>query len=383
MKLKYAGHMANDLYWFIFPLILPTLISRFDLSFGQGGVLLTFYLLITAIGSFVIGKLSDKFPRREIMGFGFIAAALGLASTGFAPNFAIFLPLVGITGLAMSSFHPTMYSLLSEGEEHSRARTMSLYETSGTLGVLIMFLVNGLLIEQIGYRGVLIVTAVPGLIMGVIFLRANSLKETRDFSVDNKMTDSAKGKERWILVVFLISVILRVFSVTAILNFLPTILVNFAGLSVGMASFSTAFFFAGGIIGSLLAGYLTRKLNSFTILLGGTVLMVFCLPFFGLNLPGEFLIMAAFILGLLGSGCLINQNLIMSRLGGRFGRGEIFGILMGTMTVTTSISPALYGASFDRIGIGPTQWIFTIPMVLSGVILLILGPRREGQAPRR
>jgi len=375
--------MSNDLYWFIFPLILPTLLSRFDLTFGQGGSILTFYLLITAIGSFVIGKLSDRFPRREIMGFGFIAAALGLAATGFAPNLAFFLPLVGITGLAMSSFHPVMYSVISEGDEHSRARTLSLYETFGTLGILLMFLINGFLIERIGYRGVLIVTAVPGFIMGLIFLRANSLKETRNFNDKKKSAATGKKGERWVLIVFLISVILRVISVTAVLNFLPTIFVNFAGFSVGMASYSTAFFFAGGIAGSLFAGYLTRKFNSFTIVLGGTFLMVFCLPLFGFNLSRGVLIGAVFVLGFLGSGCLINQNLIMTRLGSRFGRGEIFGILMGVMTVTSSVAPAIYGASIDRMGISTTQWLFTIPMVLSGIILLILGPRNEGLSPRR
>ncbi len=364
--------MANDLYWFIIPLILPALITRFGLSFGGGGGILTFYLGITAAGSFIIGKLSDKMDRRKIIGIGFMLASCGLTASGYAPTLPLFLLLLAITSIGTSSFHPVMYAIIMEGGEKGRARTLSIYETCGTIAVLVMFLVNGFLIERIGVRGVLAVTAVPGFIMGLFFLISRSEKsiQTERLKSDVPAVKQRGGRTRIIL--FLLSVILRVSAITAILNFLPVIFVTFAGFSVEFSSYSTAFFFAGGVIGSLSAGKLTEIWSSYKILLGATVLLIPTLLSFGMNIPGELLLPVVFIMGLLGSGSIINQNLILARLGKEYGRGEIFGILMGTMTVASAVSPSIYGISIDNFGLQRTQFFLTIPLLLSAIVLFYM-----------
>ncbi len=372
MKMKYMGHMANDLYWFILPLILPSLLTRFNLSFGQGGGILTYYLVITALGSFLIGKLSDRMARKEILGYGFLLASLGLAATGFTHTLPLFLIIVGLTALGMSSFHPVMYALIVENAHEKKARVMSTYEIFGTLGVLIMFLVNGFLIEKIGIRGVLIVTAIPGFIMGVLYLRSKSLASESRVSKVVKVGEAGQDSSAVILLLFLLSVILRVFTITAVLNFLPAIFVKFAGFSVGAASYSTALFFAGGVIGSMAAGRLSERFNSFRILFVATLLLVPSIFAFALDLPGVFLLPVVFVLGLIGSGCIINQNLLLTRLGKNFGKGELFGILMGVMTITSAISPAIYGLSVDSLGIEKTQFFFVLPLLFSAGIIAVL-----------
>jgi MFS family permease len=94
MKSKLLGHSANDLFWFIIPLILPTLLIRYDLNFTQAGGILTTYLVVLAICSFAIGKLSDLFSRRTILSYGFFLASLGLSASAFAPSLAVFLILI-------------------------------------------------------------------------------------------------------------------------------------------------------------------------------------------------------------------------------------------------------------------------------------------------
>ena len=65
MKSKLFGHGANDLYWFILPLVLPALLSRYNLGYTGAGGILTIYLLFTAAGSFVMGRLSDRMSRKK------------------------------------------------------------------------------------------------------------------------------------------------------------------------------------------------------------------------------------------------------------------------------------------------------------------------------
>jgi MFS family permease len=371
MKSKLLGHSANDLFWFILPLVLPALLSRYELSYAGAGGILTVYLLFTAVGSFVMGKISDYISRKQILSSGFLLAAAGLISAGFAPSLPVFLLLISITAIGMSTFHPVMYAVLDETYPERKSRVMALYECFGTAAILLMFLVNGFLIGRIGVRGVLILTAVPALIMSFVYRFTDSIPDAAPVS---KLSSAGKFDRSMVVrfILFLLSVILRVFSVTALLNFLPTIFANFFGLEPGRAAYATAFYFAGGLSGSLIVGRLSERFNSFRIILVGTVFIGFTMIILAGSLPVWFYIIIVTLFGGFSSGCIINQNLLIARLGGRLGRGEVFGILMGTMTVTSALSPAFFGLVIDSLGYRQALGLFTIPLLLSIVILTYL-----------
>lgn len=379
---KLLGHGANDLFWFILPLVLPALLNQYDLSYSQAGGIITIYLAVTAVFSFVLGKLSDKLSRKTILSYGFLLAAAGLIASGFAPTLPLFLVIISITAVGVGSFHPTMYALLDESYPDNKGRVMGLYEVAGTSAILTMFLINGFLINRIGLRGVLMVTALPALAMGLVYRFSRVIPEGtghRKDAADQEVSVHPRGKR--IFTLFLISVILRVLSVTAVLNFLPTIFVNFFGYSADVASYATAFFFAGGIGGSLLAARFSDRLNSFLILLVGTVMLIPSILILSLDLPMGVYPFAVALFGGFGSGCIINQNLLMTRLGAHLGKGEVFGILMGLMTITSSMSPALFGLVIDRAGFTTALRLFALPLLLSILILIYL-LRSEIKSPQ-
>lgn len=372
MKSKYLGHSANDLFWFILPLVLPSLLIRYELSFTQAGGILTTYLMVTALCSFAVGKLADRFSRKKLLSYGFILAAAGLASSGFAPNLGIFLALISLTAVGVSTFHPVMYAVIDDQYQEGKGKIMGLYESFGTGAILLMFLINGFLLGIIGVKGILILTAAPALIMGFVYLYSDVIPEVSKEEKSQNENEPASKKDIVRFVLFLLSVILRVFAVTAVLNFLPTIFVSFLNYSEASAAYASAIFFGGGLIGSLIAGRLADRLNSFSILLWGTLLIIPSLLFFSLDMPGILYPIIVGFFGAFGSGCIINQNLLMSRMGRHLGSGEIFGILMGVMTITSSLSPALFGLTIDLAGLKPAIIIFTSPLLLSTLILIYL-----------
>ncbi|MBI9108035.1 MAG: MFS transporter [Spirochaetales bacterium] len=372
MKAKLLGHSANDLFWFILPLVLPSLLVRYSLSYAEAGGILTIYLLVLAMFSFMMGKLSDRFSRKKILSLGFFLAALGLIASGFAPGLSVFLVLISITAVGVSTFHPVMYAVIHDTYSENRSRMMGLYECFGTGAIFVMFLVNGYLLESIGVRGVLILTAVPALIMGFVYVFSDSISNDRaDLPSPDPTGVSGRGRVlRFML--FLFSVILRVFSVTAVLNFLPIIFVDFFGLDPGGAAYSTAFFFAGGIAGSLVFGSLSARYNSFGIILAGSVFIGGAMFVLSASLPVWIYLIIIALFGGFASGCVINQNLLMGRLGGSLGKGEVFGILMGVMTVTSAFSPAVFGTVIDTIGYQSALRLFVLPLILSSAILIYL-----------
>ncbi len=385
MRLKLLGHSANDLFWFILPLVLPTLLIRYKLNYTQAGGILTVYLVVTAAGSFVMGKLSDLFSPRKILGFGFLLAALGLASSGFAPSLGLFLLAISITAVGVSTFHPVMYAIIDKVYPDNKGQVMGVYESYGTGAILLMYLVNGFLFQWIGIRGVMLITALPALIMGLAFLSSTDpayakVAKTADTGVSAKAGTGANveadRKERLRtlrrFVLFLLGVILRVISVTAVVNFLPTIFVRYFGFMESSAAYGTAFYFAGGIAGCLVAGKLSKHFNYFAVLTVASALIAISILIFALDLPKLVYPVMVAILGFFGGASVINQNLLMPHLGGKLGKGELFGILMGVMTITSAISPTLFGMVIDQAGFNKAFLVFSLPVALNIVLLTYL-----------
>jgi|GEM_PF-533631 len=374
---RYLGHAANDLFWFILPLVLPLLLLRYKLSYAQAGGILTFYLTITAFASYVMGRVSDGIPRRYIMGFGFFIAAGGLIASGFVTTFPVFMMFLAITALGVSTFHPAMYAHIDETFKEKKSRVLGVYEASGSTAIFVMFIVNGALIDSIGIRGVMIITAMPALIMGTLLLRSRGMDQKAPENADSSSTDLAQQGSRGhvpliLFVLFLLSIVLRFTSVMAVVNFLPTIFKNHFGLSTSRAAAVTGLFFAGGILGSLAATRFSRTQWSYKALIYGASFLAALIFLLSLGLPMSVNYLLVFVLGSFASGLLVNQNLILTTLGSRFGRGEAFGIMMAATTLAQSFGPALFGLSVDRWGFSMTLLLFSMPVLLSAALLMAL-----------
>ncbi len=370
------SHGANDLFWFILPLVLPLLLLRYNLSYTKAGGILSYYLAITAVGSYFMGRLSDWVPRRIIMGVGFYVAAAGLIAAGFTQSVPLFLIFLAITGLGVSTFHPAMYAHIDETFNDNKGKVLGTYEASGTTAILIMYLVNGALLGSIGTQGVMAITAIPALIMGTLLIRARTMDtgsaHPKESPKIKKTVISEQHPPALLFVLFLVSIVLRVASVMAVLNFLPTIFTNHFGLRHDHAVWASGLFFAGGIVGSLTVSRFSRADRSYRVLVFGSLLLAPLIAAMALDVPMVFHYITVIVLGSIGSGLVINQNLILTSLGSRFGKGEAFGILMAVMTLSQSISPALFGLSVDSWGFSTSLLIFSLPVLASAGLLLIL-----------
>jgi len=374
--LRYFSHGANDLFWFILPLVLPLLLVRYNLSYTQAGGILSYYLAITAMGSYIIGRSSDRLPRRLVMGIGFYVAAIGLIAAAFTDSFPFFLFFLSVTGFGVSSFHPVMYAHIDEVFRNGKGKILGAYEASGTTAIFLMFLLNGTLLEFVGIRGVMTITAFPALIMGTLLIRAKTMDagiiQHSGPDVQNNPVQSDQHPPAVLFGLFLLSIVLRVASVMAILNFLPTIFTNHFGLQPDKAAWAAGLFFAGGIAGSFAASRFSQPDRSYRILVLGSFMLAPLIVVLALDLPMIFHYITVIVLGGVGSGLIINQNLILTILGSRFGRGEAFGILMAVMTLSQSISPALFGLSVDNWGFSASLFIFSFPVLISAGLLIIL-----------
>ncbi|MEX2567389.1 MAG: sugar porter family MFS transporter [Cyclobacteriaceae bacterium] len=100
------------------------------------------------IGAVISGKLSDVFGRKRLLFLSAFLFALTGLGTGWAPNFFTFIFFRILSGIAVGSVALVCPMYIAEiSPSFIRGRLISFYQLSITLGVLIAYFTNYLLLE--------------------------------------------------------------------------------------------------------------------------------------------------------------------------------------------------------------------------------------------
>ena len=369
IKYSYLGHCVNDTYWFILPLLLPKILEEFGLSYGKAGGLLTVYLVIVSLFSFILGRVSDTLPKWKILNAGFFLTFFAFILAGLSSSLVFLMLFVSLGAIGVSAFHPIAYAMLDEYSPKGKARIFGHFECWGMIGLFFMFALNGILLSLFPWRTVLLATAFPSLIMGFIGLFRTAppvkTKKTTEEPVSiNPHTSPV------LLLVFFLAVILRVIGVLGVLNFIPTFLMNDLAVEEHIAAFSAGFYFIGGMTGSIIGGKAGDKYGHLRILLLATMICSPVILLLGSIRTLWIIPILLLILGFSSSGISPNQNFIISKLGAGIGRGTTFGALVALLALTNAFSPLIFGASADIVGLSQTIQLFSIPMALSFLIFV-------------
>jgi MFS family permease len=75
-------------------------------------------------------------------------------------------------------------------------------------------------------------------------------------------------------------------------------------------------------------------------------------------------------------------DILIARLGSRMGKGEAFGYMVAVISVAFSLSPLIFGAVADRIGLTASIRLFSLPLLASFILLLILWSMHKASGER-
>jgi FSR family fosmidomycin resistance protein-like MFS transporter len=394
--LSSLGHGVNDLYFFALPLVLPLLLREYALSYRLAGLVLASYLGIVAVASYLFGRSSDRFSPWILIGGGFLLASTGFLGAGLSPARVGVLSSLAAAAVGAGTFHPVIYALIDRLVPERQGRALGFFEFWGGLAVLVMFLAGGLLIAWLGWRGVLAAVGVPGLIMGVLFLRPAAASASRAggpaaaVSADSGAANAApravdvgrrKAGGRGGLVFFLCATALRFLTTTAVVNFMPTYLAMGRQLPPSLAAYVSGLLFAGGAA-VVLWGTIADRGPPLTVLLLASGTLAPLVLVFSLPLPFWAVLPVLFLFGAFNAGCSPAQNLVLSVLGSRYGSGAVFGLLLALIALIGALSPALFGLLADHLGLEAAMRLFALP-ALAGWLLLLVFQRTAWSLPLR
>jgi MFS transporter, FSR family, fosmidomycin resistance protein len=385
--LRNLGHGANDIYWFLLPPVLPLILQEFGLRYAAAGGIVAAYLSMTAIASMITGSLSDRVGRLRMIGFGFILASVMLWAGAAMPSLALVIGCIVIGGVGVSTFHPAAYASIDDAGL-SNGRTYGLFEASGALAVMVMLVLHGIFISSIGWRGVLAVGAAPGALIGLLILlvpgASFGARPAAVISETVAPVEPSRGPRASVALstLFIVGVMLRVLGVNAVSSFLPTYLVRSVHLAPGIASYAMGLWFLGGAIGATTMGRLADRRGPFLTFLVTSGLFVPLLPILGLSLPTAVYPVLLLLFGFAASGCFPSQNMILTALNVDRAKGQVFGLLMGLTTLTSSVSPLLFGVLADGAGLRTAITFTALPVAAGWIVTLVVWARWTRQQAR-
>ena len=382
LKISFLGHTFNDMYWLIIPLVLPLIKNEFKLDYAQSGFLLTSYTLTGAFGSLITGHLGDKNGRRFILSWGFFLGSLALVLCAFSSGYwQIFFALI-ILGVGISAFHPSMIAVISNKFPLKRGTVLGLFQFWGWVGTFGAVVAISLLIKvSPNWRGILLILSIPGFVFAPLFFKILKPLIQEERENNNKITPaSSKDKTAtpvFTFLIFLSANTLFVLSYNAVINFIPTYLVEEKSLSLSAASYSFLVVIAAGFIGTILSGKASDDLSPLNTLLafvgfGGPVIII-------LTFLQNYILLIIFlvIFGISYSGVWAPQQDYLAKNTPKNSRGKIYGLIFFAINIVGAIAPGITGIIADKFSLPVALRAMSIPIFFSLILLFLL--KRKGK----
>lgn len=161
-----AGWAADAMEVLLISFALPAIRQEWGLTTAQAGLLGTAIFLGMLAGAWFWGTISDRIGRK----LGFILTVLidsgfGLLSA-LSPNFTILVLLRALTGFGVGGTLPVDYAIFAEYlPRQKRGRYLVYLEAFWALGALVAAGLAWLIVPRVGWRPLLAISALPGLIV--------------------------------------------------------------------------------------------------------------------------------------------------------------------------------------------------------------------------
>ena len=353
----------------IMSILMEDIKGEFTLTDTQMGLLAGLaFALFYALMSLPIARFADKSNRKNILAAALVIwsgmTALCGAATGFV---SLFLARLGV-GVGEAGGSPPTYSIIADYFKPSeRARAMGVYVTGAVIGTGGGLMGGGLLGELLGWRLTFMALGLPGILLGVILFF--TVREPKRGTFD---TGVERAKEAADMRKTLVSLISNTVYVRLSISFAMLTMVGYAmalwlapimlrsfdvslskvGLYLGLT------YFAGGIPGPIIGGYLTDYLGKRNarwrpwipaiFIIASVAVFWFCLSASSLQaFLGFFALTYALFMIPQGASLSMLQSSVSS---GERALGTSFALLINSL-VGLALGPLLIGLLSDYLAI--------------------------------
>jgi len=373
-----VAHGVNEFYSVALPPILPLLVNDFSISYVEAGGLLTIFYAMYSVFQLPAGILADRIGQRWILAAGMVTLSAGILLAASAQEYRTLVMAEALAGVGGSTYHPSGMSLISDLETgDTEGKAMGIHGLGGIVGTALAPALVGGVTALFDWRVALTVSAMVGIIYGLIFLALfRDVDESNSTAVvesEGRKTSEEEAKnnadtlisprstliahisvplERWVAVLFLANLAIAT-EIGVVRTFVTSYLTEHAGMTTALANGIFFIMLVGAGISSLgagsLADFVDRRMLGFATMgasavgLAATVLI----PLSPLMLFAWF-----FLLGIVMWAPLPTMNAITSQYSEQAFSGSLFGVMLTAGSLGGAGGPILFGAGAEQFGLG-------------------------------
>lgn len=371
------GHFFNDFYCNFLPILLPILIPKLGLSLTLSGALVMVMSLSANVLQPVFGYFMDKYNFNKIMPLIIPFGAVFICLTNWASNFIILAVLIGLSGLAVSTFHPMGAGLVSKVAPDGKISTcISIFVAGGSFGFALapILLVYFMQMYSLDYLPILII---PAIILGVL-MYSSGLSKARFVNeqvAKNMHFNLAQILQNKPLMLLNISMGLRAWLFTALVTFLPLWAIE-KGCDNTLSGWILTIYLCGSVIGGLIGGALNDKIGYKKVILWA---LIFTL------IPTMYFLFAQQIDILMYIALFVGGGLVMAANPGAIVWGQDLlpdnpgmasGMMLGLSFGLGGFGTMLTGSLAESYGLTMALALTAILLVIS-IVLVYLTPEKE------
>lgn len=371
------GHFFNDFYCNFLPILLPILIPKLGLSLTLSGALVMVMSLSANVLQPVFGYFMDKYNFNKIMPLIIPFGAVFICLTNWASNFIVLAVLIGLSGLAVSTFHPMGAGLVSKVAPDGKISTcISIFVAGGSFGFALapIVLVYFMQMYSLDYLPILII---PAIILGVL-MYSSGLSKARFVNeqvAKNMHFNLAQILQNKPLMLLNISMGLRAWLFTALVTFLPLWAIE-KGCDNTLSGWILTIYLCGSVIGGLIGGALNDKIGYKKVILWA---LIFTL------IPTMYFLFAQQIDILMYIALFVGGGLVMAANPGAIVWGQDLlpdnpgmasGMMLGLSFGLGGFGTMLTGSLAESYGLTMALALTAILVVIS-IVLVYLTPEKE------
>ena len=277
LALLWVAYLLNQGDRQVFNSVLPLIRDSLQLTDTSVSLIAVFFNLFYAAMVPVGGYIGDKFSRKWVTTLSILFWSIATMFTGLANGvFLLILTRSVATGGGEAFFGPANYSLLGQYHTDTRARAMSIHQTSYYVGVILAGWLAGYIGDRLGWQYAFYIFGGAGVLWALVMaLRLRDFPSAK--TPDQTGQDSvATGSDRqsvsiWdgFKTVFTTPTALMVtigfcgfiFVITGYMTWVPTFLQENFGQTGAQAGLNSMLWtYVAAFVGVLIAGTLSDKL---------------------------------------------------------------------------------------------------------------------------
>ena len=273
LALLWMAYLLNQADRQVFNTVITDIQRDLSISDTQVGLIATIFNLCYAVMVPLGGLAGDRLSRKWVTTISILFWSVATMFTGLATGMVMLILLRSVaTGGGEAFFGPANYSLLGQYHTDTRARAMSIHQTSYYVGVILAGWLAGLIADNLGWQYSFLIFGAIGVVWGIVMIfRLKDKKEDVSCKVAAPANDGPKpGILDGFKTVFTTPTALVltigfsgfIFVITGYMTWVPTFLLDegFATTKAAAGLHSMLWTYVAAFAGVLLAGTLSDKM---------------------------------------------------------------------------------------------------------------------------